>query len=102
MRPARHDATKTVAESHPKGKPTRAIKSGHAMTPPHSNREKPPDPLTDDEIKWIRETRSWVESQREQSEKRTWLVKVVLPWVLSVVSGTALAFEWLSKHFTLR
>lgn len=68
------------------------------MNPPHKEREKPPDQLTDDEIKWIRETRSWVDAQREQSKHRSWLVKVVLPWVLSVVSGAALAIDWLQKH----
>ena len=72
------------------------------MTPPHTDREKPPDRLTADEIKWIRETREWVDAQRKSSDHRMWLVKVVLPWVLSVVSGAALGFEWLSKHFTLK
>ena len=75
------------------------------MTPPHSNGEKPPDRLTDDEIEWIRENREWIESARKSSEHEAWLrgrVAVIWPWVIAVIAALVAAFDWLAKHFTTR
>lgn len=75
------------------------------MTPPHTDRERPPDHLTEDEIEWLRENREWLDQQRRAVEHEAWLrgrIKVILPWILSVVAALVAAFDWLSKHFTLR
>ena len=75
------------------------------MTPPHQDRERPPDHLTEDEIEWIRENREWLDQQRRAVEREAWLrgrIKVILPWILSVVAALVAAFDWLAKHFALR
>ena len=76
------------------------------MTPPHaSNREKPPDHLTEDEIEWLRENREWIEGQRKSVEHEAWLrgrLKVIMPWILSIVAALVATADWLTKHFTLR
>lgn len=75
------------------------------MTPPHQDREKPPDHLTEDEIEWLRDNRDWIEQQRRSVEHEAWLrgrIKVIMPWVLSAIAAVVAAFDWLYKHFTLR
>ena len=75
------------------------------MTPPHTDREKPPDHLTEDEIEWIRENREWLDAERKSSEHATWLrgrIKVIYPWLITVVAGIVAVGDWLMKHFTTR
>jgi hypothetical protein len=75
------------------------------MTPPHTDREKPPGRLTDDEIEWLRDNREWIESQRKSSEHEAWLrgrIKVVWPWVITVIAALVATGDWLAKHFTTK
>jgi hypothetical protein len=76
------------------------------MTPPHtSNREKPPDRLTSDEIEWLRENKEWLDAQRKSSEHEAWLrgrIKVVWPWVITILAAIVATGEWLAKHFTTK
>ena len=75
------------------------------MTPPHPDREKPPDHLTEDEIAWIRENREWLDAERKSSEHATWLrgrIKVINPWLITVVAAVVAVGDWLMKHFTTR
>jgi hypothetical protein len=65
------------------------------MTPPHTDREKPPDDeLTPDDIQWIRQ-------QRKQDAHAEWLrgqIKVIYPWALSVIGALVAAIIWIRDH----
>lgn len=66
------------------------------MTPRRA--ERPPDDdepeLTHDEIHWIRE-------QRKQHQHEQWLrgqIRVIWPWVVSVVGALVGAVIWIKEH----
>lgn len=75
------------------------------MTPPHAPKEKPSDRLTSDEIEWLRENKEWIEAQRKSSEHEAWLrgrIKVVWPWVITIIAAVVATGDWLAKHFTTK
>lgn len=75
------------------------------MTPPQNATEKPLDRLTKDEIEWFRDNKEWLDTQRQSSEHEAWLrgrIKVIYPWLITIVGVLVAAGDWLHKTFTTR
>lgn len=61
---------------------------------PRTEKPPPEDGLTHDDVLWIRE-------QRKQDAHAQWLrgqIRVVYPWVISVVGAIVAATLWIKDH----
>lgn len=69
------------------------------MTPTKRTNEQPDEQLelTEDDIRWVRQ-------QRKQDAHEEWLrgqVRILWPWVISVVGALVAAVVWIRDHVKL-
>lgn len=57
-----------------------------------------PDPLTPEEIAWLRKARAEAEHERWLFQK----FKVIWPWVVAVVSFLVFVVDWLKSNITFK